>query len=240
MAKHLVTPDLPEPGLLAGSEPSDFFKTVEGAFGSFMGPSIAENAERNLREWGIDSRKLRRMPQKGNNAIVFSLADKLVIKVNSELETYKQSPVETNPLVLEPFGKTNIGFDMGNVPIALEIFPQLNTKDVEPRHVRALCHDLYTKRGILFKDNKLDNVGLTREGMPYVIDGGSLVHVNGAVPRPDNFNCPDLSGYNQEQCSWETDVVNHGFAWPESQKNIFEFRGAATLMRQKSARAAIS
>ncbi len=246
MAKHLATPDpsgtQSESGLLAdiGREQSEFFKTVEGKYGSVMGHSVALSAERNLRAFGIDARELKRMTQQGRNTILFTLRGKLAVKVLEELETYRQTPLGDNPLVLKPLARANIGFDMGGVPITLEVVPQLNTQGVEPRHVRALSHELFAKHGLTFVDNKIENVGLTREGLPYVIDSGSLVPAHGAAPRPDDFLYPELSGYNFERRSWDGDAAHHAFTWPESQKNIFEFRAAAALMKPQRSVSAIS
>lgn len=246
MSKHWATSGItaqrPQsaPLVLNSGEGSDFFKMVEGKYGSVMGHSIAQSAERNLDEWGINPRKLKLMPEKGNNSILFSMDGKLAVKVTEEVETYRQSPLGNNPLVLKPYCSATIGFDMGDVPIVLEVFPQLNTQSVEPRHVQALCHDLYTKYGLVFRDNKLENVGLTEEGVPYVIDRGSITHIRSTSLQQNDYLYPELSGFNADSRAWSPEAGQHGFIWPESQGAVHQFRAAASLMKPRSVSASVS
>ncbi len=209
---------------------SDFYRDVQATYGSFIGGDIAASAERNLRKWGIDPAQLTLLPQRGNNMKLYKYNDSLLIKVGSELERHQQTPLKSMAPVLQDLASATIGYDMGSAAISLSAMPYLNTKDVTPEHVQALCHELYTRHGVLFRDNKLENVALSEEGAPYVIDSGSLIEM-AHLPRGEKpFFYPDLSGFNVASQQWNNAAQQHHFHWP-AQSEVAQFQHAANLFK---------
>ena len=119
---------------------------------------------------------------------------------------------------------------MGDASVSVQVFPFLNTQDVTQAHVQAVCHELYTKYGLVLRDNNLSNLGLTDDGIPYVIDSGSVVPV-ASIPRHEPpFYYPELSGMSQG--GWAQAAQNHGFTWPEEQLNVPQIARASFELTQ--------
>ena len=234
-----------------------FYQRVVGSGGHESDVAIANSCCRTLERWGVSPAELVPVTAPGNNTMLFA-ARGLAFKLVTEIENHQQMPLD-NPLILAPLRRANVGFDMGDAAISLEVYPFLNTKDVEPRHVQALCHELATKHGLVFRDNKLDNVGLSADGVPYVLDPGSVVPLAslhqvdsgyvydegapynplGSVPAAPQFVAknnipqfyhPELSGFNQGQ--WSAEAVGHGFSWPGNQQDVPQFANALLQLAQ--------
>lgn len=204
---------------------------VKDTYGWHLGEELATNAERILRRWGIDPEELKAQPQvKGHNTRLFTLDDVLAVKVVTGLETHQRIP-EADPLILQSLAFSTLGYDQGMVPIHLEIYPYLNTKDVEPRHVKAVCHALH-ERGLLFRDNKPDNIGLTRDGLPYILDGGSIIPIAQLPKGEPPFLYAEWSGHSASG-TWDKEATSHSFHWPDRQQDVPEFFEAAELLRER-------
>ena len=214
-------------------EKTPFYNIVRSTYGSYIGAGIADAAERNLRKWSIDPASLRKLEESGHNAMVFT-DGQLAIKIKTELERFGQMPPPRNPVTLEPLAYATIGYDQGQAAIAVEAYPLLDTKNVTVKHVKALCHELYTKHGLLFRDNKPRNVGLTQQGLPYVIDDGSLIRIGELAKLENPYMYPENSGMRAAGL-WEEPAQNHGFSWPENQRDIPEIEAAAARLAQRPA-----
>lgn len=209
-------------------EKTEFYEKVRATYGSYIGASIASNATRYLSAWGLDPATLQPLDAQGHNSLVFSNGQ-IAIKVTTELERFGQLPSPPTPQVLRPLAVANLGYDQGQAAISLEAYPLLQTQGVTSEHVKALCHDLYTKHGLIFRDNKTANVGLSSTGLPYVIDAGSLIELR-ALPKGEApFLYTEHSGMTL-QGMWEEKAKNHGFNWPESQKELPEAVNAASCL----------
>lgn len=203
------------------ADKSVFFCDVQSTFGAFIGAHIASNAQRNLRKWGIDPDQLQLSEQRGGNTRIYRLGEKLLVKVSTGIEQYGQTPLPPMAPVLQDIYSANLGFDMGDAPISLSVCPYLNTKDVSHEHVQALCHEMHTRYGLFFRDNKLENVGLADDGTPYIIDAGSLTQASNLRAGEPPFIYPQTSGYNAG--SWSAQAAGHCFAWPELQREVPQF-----------------
>ena len=208
---------------------SSFYQRVVGAHGTMMGESIANSAWRSLERWGIDPASLESVQAPGNNALLFR-SGSLAIKVVTELENHGREPLEPNPVILTSLRRAHAGFDMGAASVSVQVFPFLNTQDVTPAHVAALCHELYTKYGLIFRDNNMNNVGLTQEGEPYVIDAGSVIPISALPPREAPFFYPQFSGYSDGK--WNQVAVNHSHVWPAEQLNVPQIARASFELTQ--------
>lgn len=214
---------------------SPFYASVKDRFGTHTGKQVLDNAIRELRSLGIDPDELQPAAHgAAKNSVIFCV-DNLAIKLVTSVEGYNE-PVD-DKVKLRPLVAANIGFDMGSAPITLVVTPLMNTTRVTQKHVKALCHEL-DKRGKLFRDNKSDNVALTREGLPYVID-------DGAITRPAQLNPLERAkpylypaGYDTQTGKWDIDASSHGFQWPENQMDIPEFREAAANLLERRRKAA--
>jgi len=187
------------------------------------GPVMASRTEKILSSRGIDPDDLVELDTKGNNARIFSYDGKFLVKVNNGFETYGSEPVK-HPLILGTIVSTRIGADHGGAPVFLQICPELSTESVTDAHVEALCYEL-AKAGLVFSDNKLENVGLaTFEGaeVPYVIDQGA-VEADGPETK---YYYPKNSGKVEKTGEWKDSTVNHLFEWPASQTELQEYRKA--------------
>jgi hypothetical protein len=226
------------PQISNSEQQSDFYTAVKERFGQHLGKQVADNAVRELKRIGISPDELRTAPQaKANNAMLFAV-DNLAVKIVNDVGSFQDIPPE-DKVKLKPLTSAHIGFDMGNVPISLVITPLMSTKAVTSEHVKALSYEL-DSRGKLFRDNKLDNVALTREGLPYVIDDGAVTLRSQLSPleRGTPFIYPDLSGYDSKTGEWETVAKFSGFRWPENQMEIPEFRKASANLDRRMAKAA--
>ncbi len=224
----------------AVQQESQFHAAVQDRFGKYIGKQIADKAVKELRSLGIDPEELEPVASgTSNNAMIYSV-DNLAVKLVTNVEVYNE-PVD-DKVKLKPLAAANIGFDMGNVPITLVVTPLMSTKGVTVKHVKALCHEL-DKSGKLLRDNKTDNVALTREGLPYVIDDGAVILRSQLSPleRGTPHLYPANSGQNRSTGQWDAEASSHSFHWPENQMDIPEFREAFTnLMKRRSKAAELS
>jgi hypothetical protein len=206
---------------LSDKSESAFHQKVAGCCHTAVDNTMADRAEKYLQEWGVDASQLEPLVVSGNNALVFK-AGALVVKVVTELENPKGTEAANNPLVLKPLRSRHLGFDMGGAAISLEVAPLLNTKDVEPRHVAALCGELYSRYGLLFRDNKLENVGLTQAGLPYVIDPGAVIPASSLSALEQPFFYPEHS----------KKTADGSFSWPKEQQEEPTIASAAAQLVQ--------
>ncbi len=216
---------------------SFFYTAVKERFGQHTGKQIADNAVRVLISIGIDPEELRTAPQAAaNNAMLFAV-ENLAIKIIADVETFSAIPPH-DKVKLKPLAAANIGFDMGNVPISLVITPLMTNKAVTREHVKALCYEL-DSRDKLFRDNKLDNVALTREGLPYVVDEGAVMLPSALSPleRHAPYIYPEYSGFDSQEETWDHEAKFSIFRWPENQMEVPEFREAAANLGARSAKA---
>lgn len=209
---------------LSAESETAFHRKVASVCHTAVDSTMADRAEKYLQEWGVDTSQLEPMPVSGNNALVFK-AGALAVKIVTQLENPKGAEVADNPLVLKPLRSRHLGFDMGDAAISLELVPLLNTKDVQPKHVMALCGELYSRYGLLFRDNKLDNVGLTQAGLPYVIDSGSVVPASSLSALEQPFFYPEHS----------QKTADGSFSWPKEQQEEPTIARAAAQLSQPRA-----
>lgn len=211
---------------------SNLYTVIKDTYGWHLGESLADTAERRLKDWQIEPGTLQHHADKrGHNTLLFTLDDKLAIKVVNALETHQKLPAEAKPMILQRIGFATLGYDQGMVPIHLEAYPYLQTEGVESHHVKALCYELY-KHGLLFRDNKPANVGLTREGIPYVVDDGSIIPIAALPPGDPPFIYPQHSGFVR-QGIWEEEASGHRFHWPEKQRDMPEFQAAYAFFPER-------
>ncbi len=216
-----------------------FHDAVKSAYGSYTGKEIADAALRSLKSSGISPEELASPTDaNGHNTQFFTTQDGLAVKVVNELE-HHQTLADGDRAVVKRLSSENIGFDMGGTAISLAIVPLMNTKGVTDQHVQALCHELHT-RGKLFRDNKKENVALTRNGTPYVIDEGAVVPTNSLSPleRSKPYLYPELSGFDANNQTWSPAATQHSFQWPEHQRDVTEFKEAAARLQERKGRIA--
>jgi hypothetical protein len=209
---------------------SDLFRDVQATFGTYIGSDMAANAERNLRRWGIDPQELTLATERGHNTRIYKLDDKLLVKIRTEVEQYGQTPLPKLAPVLQDMASVTIGFDMGGAPIVMSVCPYLNTKDVTPAHIKALCHEMQAQYRLLFRDNKMENVGLAEDGTPYIIDAGSLVSAELLRTGEPAFLYPAFSP--------DAETGKHSYHWPELQCEIPQFKALRDQLTTRSAAAA--
>ena len=190
-----------------------------------------------LSRWNIDPDRLEKEKLPNNNGLLYSLRDedgnKIAVKITIEFETTKRLPIENTPLILTPLRHATIGYDPGGAAIIIEIFPFMRTKGVEPGHVEALCRELYTKYQLLFRDNKPENVGLSENGMPYVIDSSSIIPVKDlqSFEKDKPFYYPQFSGYSAADGQWKQQPAKQRFSWPTLRDEIPEYEQASAIMQ---------
>ena len=114
----------------------------------------------------------------------------------------------------------NLGYDHGGAAINLHVAALLDTASVTSQHTAALCHELYTRHGLVLHDNKLENVGLDANGTPYMVDTGAWDY---APPeKHPEFRYPENSGFDANTGAWREDVARHSFTWPERDQQFPE------------------
>lgn len=122
---------------------------------------------------GINPEKNSAEYKSGHNCTAFLLPEKnIVIKFfGNECEESNVKFSNESRYLLQPFCHTDV---VGN---QLAIFPLLQTSGVTDAHVDELCSALAAE-GYLFSDRKLENIGLTAGGIPYVIDNDAATKVS--------------------------------------------------------------
>lgn len=188
---------------------SPFGQFLAERYGSVMGPSIAARAETELRGLGIDPLRLRRAEAKGGNSALFTLGGEAFVKVSEDMGA-QYSQAVSSPCIWLPNEAATLGYDAGGLPVTLRIVAPLNTRDVTAEHVKALCRELETQ-GLLFQDNKPDNVGLTRSGIPYVLDDGAVIPRSALSPLESPYHYRELSGRDQAAAAEGTGTKLHRY-----------------------------
>lgn len=216
---------------------SQFHSAVKDRFGIYTGKAIADRAVKELRSLGIDPEELKPVTSGTSKNVMIYSVDNLAVKLMTNVEGYNETV--DDKVKLKPLAAAYVGFDMGNAPITLVVTPLMSTKAVTERHVKALCHEL-DKSGKLFRDNKPDNVALTRDGLPYVIDDGAVTLRSQLNPleRMQPYHYPANSGQDLKTGTWDAEASSHKFRWPENQMDIPEFREAAANLVERRRKAA--
>ncbi len=159
---------------------SNILSAIKSVYGDHLGEQLCRSVSKFLTGKGIDAHLVTPMEsKKGNNALLFSYQGEFVVKINNGLENH-QTETPNSIYSLRPLRKRTIGYDMGQVPIHIELHVQMNTKDINDLHRESLKEALASE-GFVFSDDKLDNIGLMPEsGLPYVIDSGAI-HYSGKI-----------------------------------------------------------
>lgn len=209
---------------------SAFVAAIKTMYNGNMGQLMAERAADRLLAEGINPAHL--MQQHGGfNTKIFSLNNALIFKVGPTLENHLTEATE-DPAILKALQTHYLGEDMGGCAVHLKIYPRLHTAGVKPEHTKALCHSL-SEKGLLFRDNKCENVGLTRSGIPYVIDDGATVPARSLSPLEKHkpYLYPTNSGYSVEHQRWDVEATHHKFVWPQDQNTVPEVAEAKAFLQ---------
>ena len=168
--------------------PSTLFEEINNCIPSELG--ICRKACEKLRGLGINLETNTAVTKHGFYATTFLVSQKnIVIKFfGNECEESNVRFPNDSSYMLQPFCHTDI---CGN---QLAIFPLLQTSGVTDAHATEL-RDKLAAEGYLFSDRKLENIGLTTGGIPYVIDNDAVTKFRDlAVPesrRETQWNCID-------------------------------------------------
>jgi hypothetical protein len=159
-----------------------------------FGKEHAKDATLFCHKNGIAPEKLSFIGR-GNNTIAFSYKNSLVFKICNDIENIK-GILPRSRLSAPCLGGATLGYDMGGAPIRITIEPFFDTVRTTPEDVKTLCQTLLSE-GIVLYDNKLENIGISEEGIPVVIDPGALE--TSPKGHPLHFIYPELTGYDPDK-----------------------------------------
>ncbi|MCE3232452.1 MAG: hypothetical protein K0R98_709 [Rickettsiaceae bacterium] len=136
-----------------------------------------------LAEIGIDAERLIFLG-KGFSTAVFDTGNNQVVKILNKDVVAEENCVfrPLSEYVLQPVCVCDNVCGMYEVAV----FPKLRTEGVKEYHSKVLKFML-AKQGYLFADGKLENVGLSSNGVPYVIDSDAVCKLDGAEVKKSHF-----------------------------------------------------
>lgn len=188
--------------------PSTLLEEINKLFRGEDALGIRREFCEKLQKLGINLETNTAIKKSGFHATTFLVPQKnIVIKFfGNECEESNVKFPNDSRYMLQPLCYTDI---VGN---QLAIFPLLKTFGVTDDHAAELHASLDTE-GYFFSDRKLENIGLTNGGIPYVIDNDAVTKVRDcAAPesrRKVQWNCIDpvllLDHAPTERSGWKFD-----------------------------------